>query len=137
MSISKRRKEKPGKRMGVFHLDKVLGSQMVAFEQKPERSGQKAAGYMVGEVVQEPESVKFQVLNGCMGQARWPVWPEQSEGQGVVLEASRKCGTGKAEHRSERPVPEKDLGFDSELREATVGTRSHCRVCRRARMIFI
>ncbi|CAI9154015.1 unnamed protein product [Rangifer tarandus platyrhynchus] len=76
---------------------------------------------MAGEVVQERESVKFQVLNGCMGQARWPVWPEQSEGQGVVLEASRKCRTGKAEHRSERPVPEKDLGSDSELREATVG----------------
>ena len=104
MSISKRRKEgrkeKLGKRMGFFHLDKVVGSQVMAFEQKPGRTGQKAAGYVEGEVVQEQGSVKFQVLNGCMEQARWLVWLEQSEGQGVAWEGSRKCGTGKAEHRS-------------------------------------
>ena len=52
--------------MGFFHLDKVVRSQAVVFEQKPGRTGQKAAGYVEGEGVQEQQSVKFQVLNGCM-----------------------------------------------------------------------
>lgn len=34
--------------MGFFHLDKVVGSQAVVFEQKPGRTGQKAAGYVEG-----------------------------------------------------------------------------------------
>lgn len=63
-------------------------------------------------------------------------WLEQSEYVGMPGKAGN-VGQGKlsTDHRS---VPKKDLGFDSEVQEATVGMRVvTVRVCRRARMILI